>query len=421
MSGIRKGANFKASDLPSHAGREAVSLVAEDGGASRGILYTPAGKVTKVGVHLMHPNTDQSQNYNIPPLVKAGYTVLGRGGRWVNNDVASIQEKLMLDIAAGVKLLRERGCEQVVLLGSARGGPLAALYQREARRSPPHRLTDTAAGDPFDLNQYDLPPADAIALIGPHMGGAYSLLKWIDPSVTDESDPVAGDASLDMYDPANGFRIPPQPSHYATEFLTRYRAAQAARVQRLDKIARSRIARRREAARQAKELAAAGRNGAELRRLQRIAAMPDHLRIYRMVADPAFCDPTIEPDDRDVCSFENDPRPDLMNDGPGYAHFLKPEAFLSTWSEFSTRTRTAECLRDVPDPLVVVHYAGDGGTRIGEARQMFDASPSKNKEFVLVRNADHYGFRILGPHQRGDRVAEGTDAIVAWMKAHFPC
>jgi pimeloyl-ACP methyl ester carboxylesterase len=330
--------------------------------------------------------------------------VLGRGGRWVNNDVASIQEKLLLDIAAGVKLLRERGCEQVVLLGSARGGPLAALYQREARKSPPHRLTDTAAGDSFDLNQYDLPPADAIALIGPHMGGAYSLLKWIDPSVTDESDALAGNTSLDMYDPANGFRIPPQPSHYATEFVTRYRAAQAARVQRLDRIARSRIARRREAGRQAKELAAAGRNGAELRRLQRIASMPDHLRIYRM-----------------VCSFENDPRPDLMNDGPGYAHFLKPEAFLSTWSELSTRTRTAECLREVPDPLLVVHYAGDSGTRISEARQMFDASPAADKAFVLVRNADHYGFRILGLHQRGDRVAEGTDAVVAWMKVRFPC
>jgi hypothetical protein len=420
MNGLRKGANFAPHDLATSVERELCILTAQDGVSTRGVLYRPAGRRPKVGVHLMHPNTDQSQNYTIPPLVAAGYAVLGRAGRYLNNDVAAVQERLMLDIAAGVAHLRAQGCEHVVLLGSARGGPLAALYQSQARTAPPGRLTDTAAGDPFDLNAYELAPADAIALIGPHLGGGYSMMKWIDPSVVDEADPLSVDTSLDMYHPDNGFRIPPEPSRYSAEFLARYRRAQLDRLTRLEHEARRRITRRRGASDDLSKLAEREQWGPARQVLERRAATVDHMRIHRLVADPAFTDPTIEPDDRDVCAFENDPRPDLLNYGPGYAPLLTPEAFLSTWCELTTRTRTAECLAHVTDPLVVVHYAGDPGTRMSEARSICDRSPAADKAFVLVRHADHFGFRILGPHARGDRVTEGTDAIVHWLRQRFP-
>ena len=51
------------------------------------------------------------------------------------------------------------------------------------------------------------------------------LTNWLDPSVTDERDPVATDQSLNMYNKENG---PP----YSDEFITRYRAAQRVRNQR---------------------------------------------------------------------------------------------------------------------------------------------------------------------------------------------
>jgi hypothetical protein len=327
---------------------------------------------------------------------------------------------LILDIAAGVDYLRAQGCERIVLLGSARGGPLAALYQWQAHTPPPGRLTDTAAGDPCDLNRYTLAPADAIALIGPHLGGGYSLMKWIDPSVVDESDPLAVDSSLDMYDPNNGFRLPPEPSTYSGWFVARYRAAQLARLTQLERIARNRIEQRRSVGREVRALNPRGEWSRTVQALERRAAGVDHMRIFRMVADPAFTDPTIEPDDRDVCSVDNDTRPDLVNYGPGYAPLLTPEAFLSTWCELSTRTRTVDCIRHVADPLLVVHYAGDSGTRISEARGVYDASPAIDKDFVLIRHADHFGFRIVGPHQRGERVSEGTDAVVSWLQARFP-
>src|ERR1700730_14124011 len=130
---FRSGANFRLSQVDADIEFEPVGLVAQDGGGSRGLMYRRRGTRPVVGVHLMHPRTDQSQNYSVLPLVRAGCLVLGRAGRWVNNDVATEHERLVYDMAAGVGLLKERGCEQVVLLGNSGGGTLAALYQWQAQ------------------------------------------------------------------------------------------------------------------------------------------------------------------------------------------------------------------------------------------------------------------------------------------------
>lgn len=420
MSAIPKGANFLLKDVPAGIELILLTFTSQDAAVSRGLFYRPAGKRPKVGVHVMHPKTDQSQNYNILPLVKAGYAVLGRAGRWVNNDIGTIHEKVLLDVAEGVKHLRAQGCEQVVLLGNSGGGTLASFYQSQALTAPPGRLTDTPAGDPFDLNRYDLPAADGIVLIGAHLGEGHALRHWLDPSLTDEGDVFSVDPSLDMYSFDNGFRVPPAPSRYSADFLQRFHAAREARARRLDDLARSRIARRREAAAQAKALAARGEQGALLQSLERRAAFPDHLVILRALCDPAWLDTSIEPDDRDVCAFNNEARPDLANYGPAHSPISTPEAFLSTWSGLSSRADTVACLRRVTTPLLAVHYAGDGTTRLSQARAMSDACAAADKRLVVIRHADHYGFRITGPHQRGPRMSEGTDAVVAWMKERFP-
>jgi hypothetical protein len=412
---FRSGANFPLSRVDTDIDYEAVSLVAADGGVSRGVLYRLRGTQPNTGVHLMHPRTDQSQNYNILPLVRSGYMVLGRAGRWVNNDIATEHERLVFDMAAGVHLLRDRGCDHVALLGNSGGGTLAAFYQSQARTTPPGRLDRTVAGSACDLNSVELPPADAIVLIGAHSGEAAALAKWIDPSVIDEADPYSADPTLDMYDSANGYRLPPESSTYEPAFLARYRTAQLQRLSRLDLTARAFIARRRE-----DEEAAHRATGPDRVRLERRAAVQRRMLIHRTMADPAFVDLSIEPDDRLVSAYNNDPRPDLVNYGTGVASVLTPEAWLSTWSALSSHASTAGCLQHVPDPLLVVHYLGDVITRVSEVEEFFTASPTTDKQLSMIRHVDHYGFRINTDGTRGERTDEGTSVVAAWMREHFP-
>lgn len=404
----------KLSDVPDNVELLPVQISAQDGIASRGFLYRLKGTRPRAGAHFMHPRSDQSLNYNIMPLVMAGFAVLGRAGRWANNDVSTLHETLLLDMAAGIQLLRETGCEQVVLVGNSGGSSLAAFYQAQALAKKGQRLTTTAAGDPFDLNRFNLPAADGVAVIGPHIGQGRVLGKMIDGAVVDERDPLITDPSLDIYDPRNGFVTPPDSSSYDQGFLSRYRQAQSDRVGRLDAIARAHIERQRAAAEDEKRLGAA----ASLATV-RAARLEPHMIIHRTVADPAFVDLSIDPDERTVASYFG-ARPDMENYAPdGFARYITPRAWLSTWSAHSSRASTIDNLSRQSAPLLIVHYTGDCGVRMGEIRNMFDQSASADKTLRIIEGADHYGFRIKPDGSRGERVTDGTAAIVAWMADRF--
>ena len=64
---VPQGANVQLSALPKDTIIEPVVFTSADGALSRGLFYRPPGRQPRVGVHLMHPRTDQSLNYNIPP------------------------------------------------------------------------------------------------------------------------------------------------------------------------------------------------------------------------------------------------------------------------------------------------------------------------------------------------------------------
>lgn len=403
------------SQVPDSITIEPVEMTAEDGGLSRGLLYRPAGKTSRVGVHLMHPRTDQGTNYNILPLARAGYTVLGRPGRWPNNDSATTHEHLLLDLAAGIRKLREAGCEEIVLLGNSGGSSLAAFYQAQAGAPSGERLTHTAAGDPLDLNGFDLPLADGLVIVGGHIGQGGIMGKFIDPSVVDENDPLATDPELDLYNPDNGFRTPPQSSHYSAEFLTRYRTAQIARMRRIDAKALAWIERQREARAIVAKLGDAAPRGQV-----RAAALEPHMIVFRTTAYPAFVDTGIEPDGRPVTSYFST-TPHLENFGAsGFGRYITPRAWLSTWSEAHSHARTIPNLSKTDKPLLMVHYSGDCGTRMSEACAMFEASPSADKTMEVVEGIDHYGFRIMPDGSKGERVWDGTDLVIEWMKQRFP-
>lgn len=408
-------ANFRASDVPDDVEVTVANLVAADGVSSKGLLYRKRGTSPRAGVHMMHPRTDQSQNYNILPLVEAGYMVLGRASRWPNNDSATVHENLVIDVAAGLHRLRQEGCEKLALLGNSGGGTMAAFYQSQARKPKGERLTHTPAGDLLDLNEHDLPVADAIVMVGSHIGQGRLLGKMIDPSVADEGDPLSVDPSLDMYDPINGFVTPPASSRFDHAFLARYREAQMDRVRRIDARARQLCDRQRSAASRAKPA-----SGSEARVLEREARAGHLLIVHRTTADPAMVDLNIDPDDRTVASYVSD-RPDLENYGVnGFGRIVTPKAWLSTWSAISTNAHTFECLAEISEPLLVIHYAGDVGTRLCEAQQMIERSGSADKTLHIVRGANHYGFEIKADGSNGERSSEAKKVIRSWLLDRCP-
>jgi hypothetical protein len=407
-------------ELPPDIRHQVERIVADDGVPSRGILYWRGPTVPPTVVYLMHPRSDFSQHYTIPGLVEQGYAAFGHASRWVNNDTAMIHETVLLEIAAGIRLLRERhGARSVVFLGNSGGGSLFAFYQAQAATAPPGRLAATPAGDPPDLNAHELPPADGFVSLAAHVGQGRFLLRAIDPSVTDEGDVLSCDPTLDPYDPANGFRVPPAPTRYPAEFVERYRVAQQARVARLDARARRHVAEEAYFRARLAEPGAAALPPTEQGFLRRRASRDCIMVIYRTAAELAYLDLSLEPNDRRPGDLYSD-RPDLANYGSPFAfgRLATPRAWLSTWSGLSSRASLLDNLPRVTLPTLVVGYSGDNAVYPRDAEAQHAAAPHVDKTFAMIRGADHYGIPLAGVTR--DTRAEVLALLGSWLRDRFP-
>ena len=107
--------SFLLQELPKEIECRPVTPVTEQDVPTRAVLYWREGTRPRVGVHLLHPRADQSQNYNIPLMAIAGYAVLGQAPSSVNMDANTEHERVLLDFAAGMRFLRDEAkvaCEQ---------------------------------------------------------------------------------------------------------------------------------------------------------------------------------------------------------------------------------------------------------------------------------------------------------------------
>ena len=200
-----------------------------------GVLRRPAGANTVVTI--MHPRQDVTFHALVPYLLHAGLAVWTQGSRMPNNDLNLLHEQAIIDFAAGHVFLREQGFDHVVVLGHSGGGTLGAFYVQQASLSAGKRLTHTPSGRPVPLADTEMPVPDGFIPLAPHPGQGALLARVIDPSVTNESDPLSIDADLSAFNPANGFREAPEPSEFDDEFVAVYRVAQRARITRIDTIA----------------------------------------------------------------------------------------------------------------------------------------------------------------------------------------
>src|SRR5271163_3554823 len=226
-------------DIDSSVRQTVVQLYTADGGKARGLLYQPARGKPRSAVIMAHPRADFAQHYSIPFWVAAGFAAFAQNTRYLNNDSTMIHENLLLDLAAGIRFLREElGFERIVMIGNSGGGSLFSYYDAEARKTVGSRVKSPPGGGPPDLNKFEMPTADGLILLAAHPGQGRVLMSCLDAAVVDENDPFASDPALDLYDERNGYRPPPAHSSYASEFVIGYRTAQRARCSRIDSIAR---------------------------------------------------------------------------------------------------------------------------------------------------------------------------------------
>lgn len=401
--------------LPAGTRERPVRLQAEDGGHSGGILYTRGGE--KTAIVFNHPRADFANHYLTPFLVEAGYAVYGGQTRYLGNDVNCEHECINADVAAQIRFLKAEGFEKVLLAGNSGGGPLSTFYQEQANLPVGQRLTTTAAGFPYDLNALDLPPADGLILIAGALSEGALELDNLDPSVTDEADPLSCDPALDMFNPDNGYRQPPESSSYSPEFLARYRAAQLARCERIDARAKADVARRMKHRAMMADPGFADLPLTERNRISRLAVATETLVLYRTMADPAITDLSIHPNRRQILGLMQ-PDPQSANwTIPGFVQMMTPEGWLSTWSGLSTRCNMHRNLKHLTQPLLVVNFEADVTILPFVAEGAYEHAGCADKTLVRI-DADHFAFKAEGPRDAG--IPETGAAIVEWLKSRFP-
>lgn len=390
------------------------------GGSPNGVLYSQANQSPKTVVIFIHPESDRRNDWHCIPLAKRGFAAFGFATRYVKEDRHLIMEEVLLDLAEAIRFLKkERGFSHVVLQGHSGGGGVVAYYQNQAEKSPPHRISHTPAGDPPNLNEYNLPPVDGLIISAAHVGRGYAVSRKIDPSVVDEEDPLSVDPTLDPFNPENGFRLAPQSSQFSEDFVKRFSIAQKARMDRLIAKAREMVAERKMYQQLLEAPDFKDRSLQEQLRIQRGAVLQRYMTIYRNFANLYYLDLNIDPNDR-VLGGLGDYRPDLRN---YYAHFhprnIIPEAFLSAES-LASNVFTPKLLPEVTVPLLVILGSADPSARIGESQAHYDSSGSKDKQFVLIEGADH-GYLPAGPKAgKGNQREQTIEALSNWLEKRFP-
>ena len=372
-----------AMDIP----RESIRLVTPDGALVRGLLWTPPNGKWKTAVILSHPRGDFSVHSACPLLAAAGYAVFGFSTRYITTDTDCLHENCIVDVKVAHDEMIRRGAEAVVLLGNSGGGSLMAMAHAE------------------------LGIGDGWVGMAAHPGEGVFMLQVIDPSVTDESDPFSRDPALDMYNPDNGWRPWPEASSYDPAWLETYRAAQIARVARIDAVAKQSIADAEEAGQQLQGIHKST-NLAEWRDLRARRVFTKYLTIYRTLADPAYLDLSIDPDQRPMGSLFAFPDPFEANYGRGgLARTMTARGWLSTWSGLSSHAKLADTMPDVKVPTLLVHPTADTEIRIRQAQEIVANSGAADSTYLEMKGAPHY--------LEGHRV-EALAAVAEWIGKRFP-
>lgn len=385
-------------------------LLTADGATISAFLYARGGE--RVAAVVMHPREHLVPWYLAAELTRLGMAVCLPTPRLIGNDIKLEHEAAILDVAAAVGFLKARGFEKVVLVGASGGGPLFAFYNQQSLLAPERRFAFTPGGRPTALAKAEMIPADGLVFVSSHLGQGRLLMNGIDPSVTDEEDPLKSDPALNPFSPANGFSA--KGAAYSPSFAMRYRAAQVARIERLDAMARDMIARRQAARVRVKE------GGTQADRME--AAHTPIFTVWRTDADLRAWDISIDPSDRKPGSLWG-ADPAVSNLGSiGFGRVCTADSWLSTWSGLSSNASMEKCAPAIEQPTLFIEYTGDPSTFPAEADAMFGWIGTADKRRLKLPG-DHHGRPIHtgGPNPRplvGNAIGEWLGDLFPNIRSH---
>lgn len=341
----------------------------------QGLYWTPKGERPKTAFIASHYNVDFSEHYIARYLAARGYGFLGWNTRFRGAEDLFLLEHALIDIGVGVRWLREHaGVERIVLLGNSGGGSLMGAYNSQTVKVDLSPAPKGAVQDALEA----IPSAELYISLNAHPGRPEVLTNWMDASVVDEWDPVKTDPALDPYNPDNG---PP----YSQEFITRYRAAQRARNDRITDWAQG-----------------------ELKRLND-AGIPDRIfPMFRTWGDLRFMDPAIDPSDREcpLC-YRGDPATANRNPG-GIGRANTIHAWLSMWSLKTSQCRGEPHLAKLTLPSLVIQSTGDSGVFPSDTKLIFDAIASADKSIEMLPGAHYFEDNL-------DYRNDAADLIAGWV------
>ena len=360
------------------------------GGAVVGLdchLVRPIDRPSNTLLVFMHPVGGGMYLPAVRSLARAGHHVLWANSRYRGADYALIMEKVAKDLGEAIYDAKERmGYEQIVLVGWSGGGSLSMWYQALAEAG--QGISDTAAGDPYEASADRMPAADAVIMMAAHVSRHQIFTEWLDPSITDETQPHVRVPELNLYDPAN----PNQPP-YSRDFLDTFAAAQVARNRRITAWVRTKL----------DDIRSSDTPWAEFA-----------FTVHGTMADPRWLDPTIEPSDRapGVC-YLGDPR--VVNDGPvGLARFCTLRSWLSQWSLDDARCDAVASGPGVSVPVLVVGNSADDACTPSHTQRLFEAVTHERKQLHVVQGATHY---YTGPDGRAHQ-AEAVQTVTDFLAGH---
>src|ERR1044071_9403336 len=150
----------------------------------KAVLYSPDASVkARVAVVNMHEDGNRLNDIACTELVQRGFFVLCMNGRSDNNEALDYWNDLPLDVAAGVKYLKDTvKAQKIILYGGSGGGPLMTFYQHVAQNG-----SSICQGAnkliPCGNQLANLPAADGIMLRDAHPGTAGNTLRSLNPSL----------------------------------------------------------------------------------------------------------------------------------------------------------------------------------------------------------------------------------------------